>query len=203
MLQKQCLLPGSLDLLHSLYRTPDLKEFYLVGGSALALQLGHRISVDFDLFTHAEFDPDSLLEKIIPLGNVHVIGKQKNTLNVLLNKIKVDFIRYNYPLIEPIATMEGIRLFSLKDIAAAKLSAITNRGTRKDFYDLAELLNHFTLNDMLDFFSIKFPDMEQFMVLKSLSWFDDAEDEPEIETLKEVSWTKVKEKVLDALKQRM
>ncbi len=200
MLQKQCLAPNTLNLLGALSKFPDLNDFCLVGGTALALHFAHRISIDLDFFTQKEFDENNLLEKLQEQFAVAVTNKSKNTLNLIIDGIKVDMIRYNYPMVKKVVEVEGVRLFSVEDIAAAKLSAITNRGTKKDFFDLYELLKVFSLKELFGFYSIKFKNVSHFMVLKSLTWFDDADEEPDPEMLRPLSWGEVKAFIIKTVK---
>jgi hypothetical protein len=106
--------------------------------------------------------------------------------------VKLDLIRHAYPVMLPVEVIAGVRLISLPDIAAMKLDEIANRGSKKDFYDLAELVEHYTLPQMLDFFSQKYRSSDPFTVISSLAWFDDAELEPAPVTLNGRDWTSVK-----------
>lgn len=113
----------------------------------------------------------------------------------LIDGIKVDFVDYNFELIEPINVVDGIRLVSKKDIAAMKLNAIAGRGSKKDFVDVYQLLNEFSLIEMLSLYIQKYPNGSEFMVLKSLLYFDDADNEPNPIMLLPVSWEQIKEKI--------
>ena len=113
-----------------------------------------------------------------------------------INGIKVDFVDYNFELLEPLTIIEGIRLVSKKDIAAMKLNAIAGRGSKKDFIDVFQLLNEFTLTEMLTFYSQKYPNGSEFMVLKSLLYFDDAENEPDPLMILPISWEEVKDRII-------
>ena len=116
---------------------PILDDFYLVGGTALALHLGHRISVDLDLFSNSEFDTQEMIQQLENKISINkIIGEAKNSLNLVIDNVEVDILRHNYPLIEPVSIIDNIRLLSDKDIAALKLSAIARRGSKKDFYDV-------------------------------------------------------------------
>jgi len=121
-----------------------------------------------------------------------IIGKAENTLNLLINDIKVDIIRFDYPLIDKIIVTDNFKLMGLKDITAAKLSAVTNRGTKKDFFDIYFLLQHFSLEDILNFFQEKYQMDIAFFHIKSLTYFDDAELEPDPNMLINASWEDVK-----------
>ncbi len=195
MLYYQTVNKETLELLKSLLLFPSTTDFYLVGGTALSLQSGHRISIDLDFFTNEEFDSQKLLEKLKENFSVTPVGISRNSLTAEIENIKVDFIRHDYPLVKPIQFIENIRMVSKEDIAAMKLNSITIRGSKKDFYDLFELLNFFSLADVFDFFSVKYDDSLKFMVLKSLLYFDDADSEPSPVLIKNNSWDDVKNKI--------
>ena len=105
------------------------------------------------------------------------------------------FVEYNFELIEPIKIIDGIRLVSKKDIAAMKLNAIAGRGSKKDFVDVYQLLKEFTLTEMLSYYIQKYPNGSEFMVLKSMLYFDDADNEPDPIMLRTITWNQIKEKI--------
>ena len=179
MLYYETIAPATLELLTTLQQIQGIRNTRLVGGTALALHIGHRTSVDLDLFT---VDPeDDFLSVIAAIKNKgYQLDIQKQSTNILLamiNDIKVDIVNYPYPWLLPEVREANISLASVKDIAAMKLSAITNRGTKKDFIDLWYLLKIYSLEEMLEFYRQKYDTSASFMVLKSLTWFDDAENE--------------------------
>ena len=145
-----------LELLNHLMREERLKHFVLVGGTALALQVGHRISIDIDLFGHSDFDQSTLLDALNKYGTVQLLKKSENILILSLNGIKVDLVNYKYPWIGNLEIVENIRFASLSDIAAMKLNAIAGRGSVKDFIDIFALLNIFSLREMLNFYNEKY-----------------------------------------------
>lgn len=166
--------PATFKLIQQLQALPELKEFYLVGGTALALQLGHRNSIDIDLFTKNDFTPESLLKLLGQDFSVQPSFTTKNTLLSIVNNIKVDFICHAYPLVLPPITEEGITFLSLQDIAAMKLNAISNSGKRlKDFIDVYFLLEHLSLNEMIEFYTIKYPRFNPLIPLKAINYFED------------------------------
>jgi hypothetical protein len=167
--------PKTYRLIQDIQALPELKNFYLVGGTALALQYGHRNSIDIDLFTEKEFVADDIISVLQNYFDVEVSFKRdQGTLLTFVNNIKTDFIRHNYPLIKESQSEDGIVFLSTEDIAAMKLNAIVNSGKRlKDFVDIYFLLEHFSLNEMVSFFHIKYPHLNPLIVLKSLSYFDD------------------------------
>lgn len=136
MLQTRAVEPGTLELLKQLMALPALASFYLVGGTALALQLGHRKSLDLDLFTQKAFDNAALLDLLAAQFDIRVEADESNMLITTLEGIKVDFIKMGYPILFPAQTTEGIRMLDLRDIAPMKLKAIAQRGSKKDFFDI-------------------------------------------------------------------
>lgn len=185
-----------IDLLKRLMGEPLLDDFRLVGGTALALQLGHRISVDIDLFSGAAFDVEVVSELLSESYFVKEMEVAKNTIRGEIGGIKVDVMSHRYPMIGDLSSVDGIRLASLQDIAAMKLNAIANRGSKKDFWDYAELLGHFDREAMLGFFAEKYTDENVWYVEKSLSYFEDAEAEPDPRDLRGLNWAEVKRMVL-------
>jgi hypothetical protein len=184
-----------LDLLKTLQTLPSLRNTRLVGGTGLALQLGHRISVDIDLFGAIQ-SPDEIAVDIRGAGlTYHIDNNSRSITQFTIDSVKVDCVNYPYPWLEEPVRDEDIVLANLKDIAAMKLSAITNRGTRRDFIDIYFLLNHFTLREQLDFYSQKYPDGSLFNVLRSLSYYADAENMPMPKMLIDIQWEKVKERI--------
>ena len=166
---------ATFSLIQRIQAIPELKDFYLVGGTALALQYGHRNSIDIDLFTEKEFITDDLISILQNHFEIEVSFKRStSTLLTFINNVKTDFIRHNYPLVKEPQNEEGITLLSSEDISAMKLNAIVNSGKRlKDFVDIYYLLEYFSLNQMLSFFEKKYPHLNSLIVLKSLSYFND------------------------------
>jgi predicted nucleotidyltransferase component of viral defense system len=200
MLQKQAVKPELLELLEELMLVNEFTNFNLVGGTALALYTGHRLSVDIDLFGRSEISLDLFTEILKDKGETIILSQSSKILIYVINKIKVDFVDYNFQLLEPVNVIDGIRLVSKKDIAAMKLNAIAGRGSKKDFVDVYQLLNDFSLSEMLTFYSQKYPNGSEFMVLKSLLYFDDAEIEPDPIMLIPITWSQVKERILHEVK---
>ena len=200
MLHYKTIPPGILGLLKSLMDHPDLKDFFLVGGTAIALHLGHRISIDLDLFTQTDFDPVKLKSHLNGKYSISSSNSDVNTLITLIkfNKenVKVEFISYKYKLLKPVKEDDSIRLLELEDLIPMKLSAIAGRGAKKDFYDIYFLLDKFSLSEMIELFKKKYETENTFHLLKSLTFFDDAELEPEPELFRSIEWHEVKNKIL-------
>jgi len=177
MLQKQAVEPALLELLAALTSDPLFDNYCLVGGTALALQIGHRQSVDIDLFSTNPINESDITPVLTALGKTTVLSKSKNMLIYSVNGIKVDFVYYQYKWIKEPVIINKIKIASKEDIAAMKLNAISGRGSKKDFVDLFFLLKEYSLSEMLRFYKEKYPEGSEFLVLKSLSYFDDAEQE--------------------------
>jgi len=199
MLQTQTIQPELLELLKKIMSSSVFEGFNLVGGTSLALQIGHRFSVDIDMFGIREIDEFEFVNELSNFGKVNIIKKSKNVLILSVNDIKVDFVNYKYPLLEEITIIETIRLASDKDIAAMKLNAIAGRGSRKDFIDLHFLLQKYSLKEMISFYNIKYSDGSEFMVLKSLTYFEDAESEEIPVLFQKLDWNEVKVSIQKAL----
>lgn len=157
-------------------------DFYLAGGTGLALQIGHRDSIDFDFFTNNSFDPNKLIERLIVIfGNKSFTATQieKNTLSTLLNsEIKISFMTYDYPLLNSLISTEFLNIASIPDIACMKLSTIMQRSALKDYVDLYEVMKTYSLEQLLSFAKKKYPMIDSTVILKSLSYLEDIADEP-------------------------
>jgi predicted nucleotidyltransferase component of viral defense system len=176
-----------------------LSDFNLVGGTALALQLGHRISVDLDFFSLHDFDGDVILFELQKIFNLDVTMNKANQLMLNVEYppksdsfVKLDILKYPYPLISSIINFDDIRLLAMEDIIPMKLSAIANRGAKKDLYDIYFSLKQFSLKEMLNLFSQKFPNISHFHLLKSLIYFDDADEDANPKLLSRISWGQIK-----------
>ena len=198
MLHTETVEPSTLDLLKRLQRLPELSNTRLVGGTALALHLGHRKSVDLDLF--GKFDPIVSYRKLLADAGYSVDGAENGTVQSLrVDNVKVDLVNYPYPWMDDPLEEDGVRLADLKDIAAMKLSAVANRGRKKDFIDVARLLDVFPLDQMLSFYQEKFSVSELSFPLRGLMYFDDADEDPMPEMLDgSLTWENVKNTVIAA-----
>lgn len=194
--------PATLLLIQQLQREHELNEFYLVGGTALALQLGHRNSIDIDLFTRNEFLPADLLSLLSANFSIEsTYSNNRGTLLSNVNNIKVDFIRHDYPLVLPPITEEDITFLSKEDIAAMKLNAISNSGKRlKDFIDVYFLLEYFSLQEMIDFYIIKYPNFNPLIPLKAINYFDDIDPDIDPPKLKnKLPLPEIKQRINDSV----
>lgn len=165
MLRTQTVEKRTLDLIQRLMEDETLNDFNLVGGTALALKIGHRLSIDIDLFSINSFDAPGIATHLTKAHSAHIATILKNGVFSFIDKIKIDVLAHQYPLVEKVEFQDGIRMVSLKDIGAMKLNAIYNNGTRlKDFIDIYALLELFTLNQLLLACFQKYPDLDINMV---------------------------------------
>lgn len=177
----------------------DFANMRLVGGTALALQIGHRKSIDLDLFGDIDFDNINTAKVFADFNNTITLKRSKNINIFSIDDIKVDFVNYSYPWLQNQLLLDGIRIAGIEDIAAMKLAAITGRGSRKDFIDLYFLLQKYNLKEMLGFYKEKYFDGSEYLVLKSLTYFADAENDIDVEIIIDVSWNKIKAYILDSV----
>lgn len=187
----------TLELLKKLMRFNNFAKMRLVGGTALALQIGHRTSIDLDLFGSIDFSSIYNANTFSNFNRVAILKLSKNINIFSINDVKVDFVNYDYPWLQEELVVKGIRLAGIKDISAMKLAAITGRGSRKDFIDIYFLLKQFGLIEMIGFYNKKYFDGSEYMVLKSLTYFKDAEEDPYIEIFDKISWNDIKNHILN------
>ena len=194
MLQLRTILPDTLELMRLLFSQPELNGMRLVGGTSLALQYGHRQSIDLDFFGHLSVPMDEVIEMFRRLGmDLQILNHSKNILQVVVNGVKVDVVNYScYEWIDDPIEENNIILTSAKDIAALKINAIEGRGTKKDFMDVYFLLQHYSLDEILDFYKQKYPEYSIFRALMSLTYFEDADSMDTPNMLIEVDWEDVK-----------
>ncbi len=195
MLQTDTVNKYTLELLEKICCNQQFNDFFLVGGTALALQFGHRVSVDLDFFSLTSFNQKKLKEVLIDEFDAQIFAIDRNAISGTIDEVKFDFIAHQYPLLKPVLIARSLRLSSLEDIAAMKLNAVRNRGTKKDFVDIYFLLQKFNLDKLLQLVNLKYPNHVDILTLKSLVYFDDAENQPDCNMLVDVSWEEVKQKI--------
>lgn len=195
MLHYETIDSATLELLKQLQSIQLFEQLRLVGGTALALQLGHRKSIDLDLFGNIDSDVLEINNVLSRLGNITQLRDSTNIHIYRVNGIKVDIVNYTYPWLSRILQFDELRIATYEDIAAMKIAAITGRGTKKDFIDLYFLLKEFGLDKMLNLYQRKYKDGSVFMALKSLVYFDDAEKDEMPNMLVNVDWREVKEAI--------
>jgi hypothetical protein len=187
-----------LELLGDLLRIEELAPFSLGGGTSLALRFAHRTSIDIDLFSAEQFDSDALLESLrARFAQTEILGRTAGSLGLAIRGIKVDILRHAYPLLEPPSSSGGVRFLSLEDIAAMKINAVTNRGSKKDFSDLLLLhRNGVPLDTALELYCRKYGAAGRFLAIRSLQFFDDARAEPDPAYLNEWTWASVETQMI-------
>lgn len=198
-----------IELLKEIMKMPFFNDFYLAGGTNLALKYAHRHSIDLDLFIEKEFDIDrsNQINKVL---NDHFKNRFESIavtdigVFAFIDNIKVDFVHFPYPMLSNLVDINGFRLASDLDIAAMKINAINGRGSRKDFYDIHLLFSKFGLNEMLDAYKLKFNVDNLSMALRSLVYFEDAEHDMNpnntVESLNGVFWGEVKSSMIAKVK---
>lgn len=175
-----------------------LSPFYLAGGTSLALQIGHRQSIDFDFFTQGDFSTIRIVDHLRNIGKFELFDRSVDTLNGVINDVQVSFFSYKYPLLNNLHQHLKLSLADISDIALMKLEAISGRGSKKDFVDLYFLLEIFSISELLG----KYPEKygvelsNHYHLLKSLVYFEDAEQQPMPTMLQNVSWEDIKRKIV-------
>jgi hypothetical protein len=203
MLHRATVHPATLGLLNDIMAKPAFSGFYLAGGTSLALQIGHRVSVDLDFFGHRPFETQEILDELSDLAPLSIMTQSKNILILDVQGVKVDFVNYRYPLVATPLLLEGLRLLTLPDIGAMKLAAIAGRGRKRDFYDLFFLLQQYSFEELMGFYLNKYDDGSEFMVARSIVYFDDADQDDDIKLLgKQVKWETVKKTIQKLVKEK-
>jgi len=201
MLHKETVGKGTLELLKALMNDPLLDDFFLVGGTALSLQIGHRKSIDLDLFSLSDFDENALLEAMENKYGFYMDFQSKNTLKGQVSGIKVDFITHKYPLVHPLLLIDDVRMAGLSDIAAMKLNAIAGNGTRaKDFIDIAYLSSFLTTKQIVDAYQNKYSTRNPVMAIKSMVYHRVVDFAEPVEMMDEnYSWNGIEKRLNEML----
>lgn len=202
MLHKETVAPGTLELLTRLMSDDTLSQFVLVGGTSLSLQIGHRISVDLDLFSDTSFNEIELSEYLISEYRLQLDFISKRTVKGEIEGIQIDCIAHRYPWIAPFNQEGAIRLAGFSDVAAMKLNAISGNGTRiKDFIDVAYLSCRMSLKDMLQAYEQKY-ETNSIIPLKSITFFDDVNFNEPIKMIasERFNWKKIEKRLLEMQK---
>lgn len=185
---------NAADALAILGKSGILKDAYLAGGTACALQLGHRLSYDLDFFTDKEFSTATTLKQLEQLPGFKLSETEKWTILGSFPKVKFSYFYYPYPLVDKTAPFSKIRVASLLDIAAMKIAAICDRGTKRDFVDLYFIIeNEISLGQILRFYDKKYGKLSNnlYHIMRSLQYFADAESQ-KVKMVKKFSWEEVK-----------
>lgn len=199
----ETLAPNTNKVFHKLGSLEMIKSFYLSGGTALALQLGHRESEDLDLFSNEEFDPQLLQQQLEISFKLSAISQDQGTLNCYADEVKLQFLHYPYKLISPTTLWNNIDLSSVEDIACTKLITISSRGSKKDFIDLYFILQIYSLDDLFIMLNKKYSEANYNLlhILKSLVYFETAEEQPLPKMHKDISWSEVKKTITSKVKE--
>ena len=192
MLYYETIHPDTLELLKKIQSLELFADTRLVGGTALALQIGHRKSIDLDFFGEMSASLEEITLELSEFAIAKPLSSSKSMRFLIVDGVKVDIVSYPYNWIDDPVKENGIILSGVKDISAMKLSAITNRGTKKDFIDLYFLLKMFSFNELIEFYLQKYTDAQLFTVLKSLTYFEDAEGDPLPVMIEPINWDEVK-----------
>ncbi len=188
------------ELFDRVSKLPFISEFYLAGGTGLALQIGHRFSIDLDFFSDSAEaigadQRKGILEILKENASLKINWDKEGTFVAYWRNVGVSFFRLNqHPLIQPPVIIDTIRVAAIEEIGAMKLAAILSRGTRKDYIDLFFILQHKSLYQLFDIASKKYPYHEAFptFAVRALSYFDDAESDPMPRMIKPTSWAEIK-----------
>lgn len=196
MLYPETVEPIAFSILKQLMEIPELMDFSLVGGTALSLTYGHRKSVDLDLFSSKPFENIVIIDALKKKFQDKFITEEKAPrfgIFCFVNGVKVDIVRHPHPLIRSELNIDGIRMFSTEDIIAMKVQAILGRGRKKDFWDVAELLNHYSISDFIKFHTEKYASQNLLITVpQALTYFADAEESEDPVSLKKQTWEGVK-----------
>lgn len=196
MLYYETIDKSTLELLAKLQQIELFSDLRLVGGTSLALQIGHRISIDIDLFGKIEDDTLEINSELNKLGQVTQLRESKNIHIYLIDGVKVDIVNYSYPWLEKVLVEDDLQLAHKLDIAAMKIAAITGRGSKKDFIDIYFLLQEFSLETILKAYQQKYHDGSVFMAIKSLVYFEDADQDEMPVMLDPIAWDDIKKSIL-------
>ncbi len=199
MLHLETVEPHTFSILEKLMTMPELASFSLVGGTALSLLFGHRISVDLDLFSNIPFENElliSLLSEKFGSSFVHKNNFQKFGIFCFIDDVKVDIVKHPHPIIKPINTVDNIRMFSEEDIIAMKVQAILGRGKKKDFWDIAELLKHYSVDEFVKFHKEKYTTQNLLISIPhAMIFFEDANESEDPKSLKNQTWEKIQKEI--------
>lgn len=199
-LRLSVLAPAQKKALAQLAPLAATRNFYLGGGTAIALYLGHRRSIDFDWFIQEALgDPMLLAQDIRSQGIAFTTNRvEPGTLHGMVSGVKVSFLEYPYPLLRPSTRMEGFEcnIASLDDLACMKLSALSQRGSKKDFVDIyALMVKHKFLPDLLNLYKRKYEIDDMASVLYGLAYFDDADNQPMPRMIWKTNWKTIKKAI--------
>ena len=194
MLREETVEPATLGLLKKMFSLPELKQFRLAGGTALSLLFGHRKSIDLDLFTDQSLQKDILIPALEDaFGDVLSINDRSKVIyQCVIQNVKVDFVSVKDPFLNPVQIIEGIPFADTKDLIALKLNAVKGRGVKKDFWDVARLLQNYSLDELFRFYYNRYNYDDSDAVIRAIVYFADAEDTIEPESFDGMTWIEAK-----------
>jgi len=187
--------PKTKNILALLAKQKFIKDFYLAGGTALALQIGHRTSIDLDFFTSEKFEPKQIIQELSKLGKFVLETESWGTIIGQLNNVKIDFLYFQHKLLKPSKKLFNIKLANPIDIALMKIPAIGSRGSKKDFIDLYFVTkNIMSLKQLFKLLPKKFKkvDYESYHLIRGLTYFKDADKQPMPKMFCQANWQKIK-----------
>jgi len=189
-------------VLEKIAKSGMAKKFYLAGGTALAIQFGHRKSIDLDFFSGEKFSVSALKKRLSTTGKFILDHEEEQTLDGSLDGVKVSFFHYDYKLLFPFVSFSGVKMADERDIAAMKIDTVSSRGGKKDFIDLYFLLQKYSLEKILEIFAKKYSRIKynKLHILKSLVYFEDAEKEPMPEMIEKMKWEGMKKDISRKIK---
>ncbi|SEP42299.1 nucleotidyl transferase AbiEii/AbiGii toxin family protein [Mucilaginibacter sp. OK283] len=200
MLREETVEPATLELLRKIVSLPELKQFRLVGDTALSLLYGHRKSIDLDFFSDRPLEKDVLIETLEDnFGRINTVNdRTKSIYQCIIQDVKVDFVSVRDPFLNPIQFIDNIPFADTKDLIALKLNAVKGRGVKKDFWDIAKLLEFYTFENLFQFYHDRYTYDDTFAVIRSVIYFADAENTISPESLDGTTWDKVKTTIVKA-----
>ena len=199
MLHTETVESGTLSLLKKLMVLTSLKPFALVGGTALSLRYGHRSSIDLDLFFHGKFNHHQIIDELESTFQHRFVYKQQQTqfgIFCFIDDIKVDIVYFPHQPIAEIEEVDYIRMYSNADISAMKIQAILGRAKKKDFWDLNELLQHYPLQQLIEWHKQKYPSqMLAISIPHAITYFADADESETPVSFKNQTWDQIKKDI--------
>ncbi len=200
MLQQNAVPPAALEILKKISALGQLNSFAIGGGTSIALRLGHRVSVDLDFFTNTEYETQLLFQFITKQFPASEKLFEKNqTMIFIINDIRTDFVLYPFPWTNQFELIDGIRFLSFEDIIPMKLQAVSNRNAKKDYWDIAVLLEKYSLDEMLHIFKKKFTQVDIGFIIHSLTDFENADTELDPDVLDNKTWNDIKNQLISAV----
>lgn len=205
MLQIKTVEPSTFAILKELMQIKELNDFSLVGGTALSLKYGHRISVDLDLFSENGFENSSLIDVLKNnFSTRYVLDNSIKRFGIFcfIDGVKIDIVKHKHPLLKPVETIDGIRMYASEDLVAMKINAILGRGKKKDFWDLNQLLKVFSLKEIIPFYEQKFAEQRLLISIpQAITYFDEADESETPICLNNLTWNEVKQNIKKAVRE--